>query len=89
MPVLGEEDEQAFIKALLGELNDMFALQLDSSLHKDRSCQAATNAAATVSINIVPSRASRSLRLIDHLECTFPAQASESRSVQSPTWLQT
>ncbi len=42
LPSLGEEDEAAFLNVMLSELNEKFALQLDTCPNTDRTTQFAT-----------------------------------------------
>jgi hypothetical protein len=68
LTTLGEEDERSFIQIMFAELNDKFALQLDTCPITDRSCQLATDNPDEDRLGIVLAGSSHSVRLIDHLE---------------------
>ncbi len=70
LPALGEEDERAFLHVMLSELNNKFALQLDTCPITDRSSQPGTDNADECRFGIVLAGSSHSVRLIDPLEST-------------------
>jgi hypothetical protein len=70
LPALGEEDERAFLHVMLSELNNKFALQLDTCPVTDRSSQLGTDTTDECRFGIVLAGSSHSVRLIDPLEST-------------------
>jgi hypothetical protein len=70
LPALGEGDERAFLHVMLSELNNKFALQLDTCPIKDRSSQLGTDNTNECRFGIVLAGSSHSVRLIDPLEST-------------------
>jgi hypothetical protein len=70
LPALGEGDERAFLHVMLSELNNKFALLLDTCPITDRSSQLGTDNTDECRFGIVLAGSSHSVRLIDPLEST-------------------
>jgi hypothetical protein len=71
LPVLSEEEELKFLSCLLAELNEKFALQLDTSPCTDRSAYSAADSETESDIVIALAGSSHSSRLAGPLTDTY------------------